>query len=144
MNRIERTVTVDRPLPRVFEYLSDFTNTNEWDPGTVRTVRTGGDGGVGTTYHNTSKFAGRETELTYVVEQHVPNEVYALRGENKTVVSTDTMTFREAPGGGTEVTYVAEFEFKGLVKYAAPLLTPAFKKLGDEAEKGIRDALGRL
>lgn len=143
MTTIERTVAVDRPLAAVFAYLSDFTTTNEWDPGTVETVRVGGDGGVGTAYRNTSKFAGRKTELTYVVERIVPGEVFALRGENKTVVAHDTMTFRETPTG-TEVTYVADFEFKGLARFAAPLLAPAFKKLGDEAEQGMHEALSRL
>ena len=140
---LERTVVVDRPLSKVFDYLSDFTTTNEWDPGTVETVRASGDGGVGTAYRNTSTFAGRKTELTYVVERVVPGEVFALRGENKTVVAHDTMTFRETPTG-TEVTYLAEFTFKGVAKYLAPLLAPAFKKLGDEAEQGLREALGRL
>jgi len=140
---IERTVRVERPLSQVFDYLSDFTTTNEWDPGTVRTVRERGDGGVGTAYLNTSRFGGRETELTYVVEKLVPNELFALRGENKTVIAHDTMTFRETPGG-TEVTYVADFEFKGPAKLMAPMLAPAFKKLGDEAEQGMRDALERL
>lgn len=143
MTTLERTVTVDRPLPKVFDFLSDFTTTNEWDPGTVRTVRVSGDGGVGTTYRNTSKFAGRETELTYVVEEVVPQKVFALRGENKTLVAHDTMTFRET-SEGTEVTYVAKFDFKGLAKYAAPLLAPAFKRLGDEAAKGMHEALSRL
>jgi uncharacterized protein YndB with AHSA1/START domain len=143
MTTIERTVTVDRPLAKVFAYLSDFTTTNEWDPGTVETVRVSGDGGVGTAYRNTSKFAGRETELTYVVEEIVPDKVFALRGENKTVVAHDTMTFRETPSG-TEVRYVAEFEFKGLAKLVAPLMGPFFKKLGDEAEQGMREALVKL
>ena len=143
MTTIERTVTVDRPLDAVFDYLSDFTTTTQWDPGTVDTVRVGGDGGVGTTYRNTSQFAGRKTELTYVVEKVVPQQVFALRGENKTLVAHDTMTFRETPGG-TEVRYVAHFDFKGLVKYVAPLLAPAFKKLGDEAQKGMREALEKL
>ena len=143
MTTIERTVTVDRPLADVFAYLSDFTTTNEWDPGTVQTVRASGDGGVGTAYRNTSKFAGRETELTYVVERLVPLQELALRGENKTVVAHDTMTFRET-SAGTEVNYLAEFEFKGLAKYLAPLLAPAFKKLGDEAEVGMKRALERL
>ena len=35
-------------------------------------------------------------------------------------------------------------EFKGVAKFVAPLLAPALKKLGDEAEAGMRDALGRL
>ena len=64
--RIERTVTTPTPLPTVFAYLSDFTTTTEWDPGTVRTVRESGNGGTGTRYRNTSRFAGRETELVYV------------------------------------------------------------------------------
>lgn len=143
MTTIRRTVSVDRPLAKVFDYLSDFTTTNEWDPGTVETVRVSGDGGVGTTYRNTSKFGGRKTELTYVVERVEPRQVFALRGENRTVVAHDTMTFRETPTG-TEVTYVAEFEFKGPVKYVAPLLGPVFKRLGDEAQQGMREALERL
>ena len=47
-------------------------------------------------------------------------------------------------GTGTRVTYTADFEFRGVAKYVAPLLSPAFKKLGDEAERGLREALGRL
>lgn len=143
MTTIERSVSVDRPLERVFEYLSDFTTTNEWDPGTVETVRVSGDGAVGTTYRNTSSFAGRKTRLTYVVEKLVPNEVFALRGENGTVVAHDTMTFARTTTG-TRVTYVAVFDFKGVVKYLAPFMSPLFKRLGDEAEKGMREALEKL
>ncbi len=44
--RLARTVTTANPLDKVFAYLSDFTTTTEWDPGTVRTVRTAGDGGL--------------------------------------------------------------------------------------------------
>ena len=143
MTSIERSVTVDRPLASVFAYLSDFTTTNEWDPGTVRTTRVSGDGSVGTEYHNVSKFAGRRTELTYVVERLEENRLLSLRGENRSVVAHDTMRFR-ATDSGTAVTYRAEFEFKGLVRYAAPLLAPAFKKLGDDAEKGLRRALEQL
>jgi carbon monoxide dehydrogenase subunit G len=143
MTTIERTVTVDRPLEKVFEYLSDFTNTNEWDPGTVETVRVSGDGGVGTTYRNTSSFAGRKTRLTYVVEQLDPGKVFALRGENGTVVAHDTMSFART-ATGTRVTYRAVFDFKGVVKYLAPLMAPLFKRLGDEARKGMQKALEKL
>ena len=44
---VERTFTVPQPPDAVFDYLGDFTHTNEWDPGTVETTRTSGDGGVG-------------------------------------------------------------------------------------------------
>lgn len=141
--RIERSLTVDVPVRRAFDYLADFTTTTEWDPGTVSTVRRDGDGGVGTTYLNTSKFLGRETSLTYVIEEFVPDERVRFRGENKTIVSVDTMTFRPV-GEGAEVTYTAEFTFKGLSRWLAPLLKPAFVRLGNHAESGLRSALTQL
>ena len=137
---IERTVTVDRPVAAVYAYLKDFTTTTEWDPGTVRTTRDYGDGGVGTRYHNVSKFLGRQTELTYVVTELKDDKLIRLRGENKTVVAHDTMSL-VATTSGTELTYRAEFEFTGLARLLSPLLAPAFRRLGDEAADGLRSAL---
>ncbi|HEX6247470.1 MAG TPA: SRPBCC family protein [Nocardioidaceae bacterium] len=142
MPAFSRTVTVNSPLDEAFAYLSDFTNTEEWDAGTVSTTRVSGDGGVGTTYRNISKFLGREVEVTYVVERVVPGEVFALRGENSSMVAHDTMTFREVPRG-TEVTYAATFDFKGVAKLVSPLTKPVFNKLFDDGAKGIREALDR-
>lgn len=141
--RLERTIPADKPVDRVFDYLSDFTTTTEWDPGTVRTVRVSGDGGVGTTYRNTSKFAGRETELTYTVLELVPGEKIVLKGENKSVTAHDTMTFTPTKGG-TEVRYVAEFDFRIANPVVGLLMRPFLKKLGDDAEHGMREALARL
>jgi len=45
---------------------------------------------------------------------------------------------------GTEVTYAAEFTFKGPSRILAPLLKPAFERLGNQAEGGLRKALNRL
>jgi len=56
--RLQKTVVADKPLDAVFGYLSDFTTTTDWDPGTVVTVNQHGDGGVGTAYLNTSTFLG--------------------------------------------------------------------------------------
>ncbi len=146
--RLRRVVTTPKPLDKVFAYLADFTTTTEWDPGTVKTVRTAGDGGYGSEYSNVSTFAGRETQLTYVVEELVPNQRIGLRGENKTVVAHDTMTFREvadgADGTHTEVTYTADFTFKGIARLVAPFMKGAFETLGNEAETGMAQALARL
>jgi carbon monoxide dehydrogenase subunit G len=139
--RIVRTLTVRRPPQEVFAYLHDFTNTNEWDPGTVRTTLEEGSGGVGTRYHNVSRFLGRETELTYIVEEDSAPHTLRLRGENKTVVAHDTMTLKPTATGGTELTYRADFAFKGLARWIAPLVAPALRKLGNDAEEGLRQAL---
>ena len=142
--RIERTVTTAAPVDQVFDYLSDFTTTTEWDPGTVRTTLVEGDGGVGTVYRTVSRFAGRETELRYEVVEHEPGSVVALRGENDTVETLDRMSFASLGDAGTEVTYTADFTFKGAARFVAPLLGPALRRLGDEAERGMSQALHRL
>jgi len=140
---VSREVTTATQVGKVFAYLSDFETTTQWDPGTVRTTRVDGDGGVGTVYRNTSTFAGRTTDLTYVVTRVRAPELIQLRGENATVVAVDTMTLAETPDG-TRVTYRAEFTFKGVWRFVAPLLAPAFRRLGDQAEAGLRTALAEL
>lgn len=142
--KIERSVTTGASPRTVFDYLADFSTTNEWDPGTVKTTRSRGDGGVGTEYHNVSRFLGRKTELNYTVEEYLPGSRIALRGENSTVVAHDTITVREEAPDRTRVDYRAEFSFKGLARLAAPLLAPAFRKLGDDAERGLSEALDQL
>ncbi|MEO3938394.1 SRPBCC family protein [Dermatophilaceae bacterium Soc4.6] len=142
--RVERTVTTDRPLEVVYAYLSDFTHTTQWDPGTVRTEKIRGDGGVGTTYHNVSTFRGRETELVYTVVERVENAQLTLEGVNKTVTAVDSMTFAATASGGTTVTYAADFTFKGIAKLAEPFLRGAFDHLGDEAEAGLQKATDAL
>jgi uncharacterized protein YndB with AHSA1/START domain len=146
--RITRTIKTATPLAQVFDYLSDFTSTNEWDPGTVNTTLVSGDGGPGTVYHNVSRFLGRETELDYTVTERVDGHRLVLRGVNKTVEAVDTMVFTADPDGGTTVVYDADFGFRGITGKVAPLLLPvlalAFKRLGDEAETGMQRELDRL
>lgn len=140
--KIERTVTVATPIEEVFEYLKDFENTREWDAGTISTTRISGDGDVGTRYRNVSRFLGRETELTYVLEEAESPRRLKLRGSNRTVTAHDTMTLTRTASGGTELHYLAEFDFAGPSRFVAPLLAPAFWHLGNGAEKGLKDALG--
>jgi uncharacterized protein YndB with AHSA1/START domain len=140
---LERTVRVAKPLSRVYDYLVDFENTEEWDAGTVRTTRISGDGGVGTTYENVSRFLGKETELTYVVVALEAGRTIVLRGENSSVIALDTMRLT-GDEEQTEVRYTAEFEFRGVAKYLEPLLTLPLKRLGDDAEDSLRIALDKL
>lgn len=142
--KISRTVETDADPAAVFAYLSDFSNTTEWDPGTIETTRVAGDGGVGTVYRNVSEFNGNRSELTYETVELVPDRRIALKGEGKVVHADDLMELSPTDGGGTRVDYTADIRFKGALKLAEPFLGKAFKKLGDEAEEGLREALARL
>ena len=140
---VERRVASPADADTVFGYLSDFTTTTEWDPGSVRTERMSGTGDVGTEYHNVSRFAGRETELLYTVTERRAPRTITLRGKNKTIVATDTITVEPAAAGAV-ATYRAAFELRGAWRVLEPFIRPAFRRLGDDAEKGLREALARL
>ncbi len=140
-------LTIDVPTSAdpaaVFAYLADFTTTTEWDPGTVETTLSSGDGGVGTTYRNRSRFAGRTSELTYTVVERDDPRMIRLRGENASVTAIDTISIAPARDGSV-VTYRAEFTFRGLARLASPFFGRAFATLRDEAEHGLREALAKL
>ena len=138
---VERTLTIPRPVESVFDYLGDFTRTNEWDPGTVETTRVSGDGGVGTTYANTSEFLGRRTSLEYETIVFERPTRLQFRGHNKTATATDTMTFT-ADGDGTRIHYRADFDFGRLVNLVAPLfLKGKLDKVADETMEQLEKAL---
>lgn len=138
---VERTFTVSRSVDDVFAFLSDFENTEQWDPGTVETTRTSGDGGIGTTYRNRSRFMGREVELEYETIGFDPPTFFACRGRNASATATDTMTFTR-DGERTQIHYRADFAFRGLVRLVAPLVVPRkLDALADETVEQIRRTL---
>jgi len=143
MPSVERTVTVEKSIDKVWTYLSDFRTTEQWDPPTVSTTRTSGDGGVGTTYTNVSKFLGNETEVEYVVTEYVEQQRLQLAGDAGSVKLLDTITF-EQNGTGTWVTYHAEMDPVGAAKLATPLLPPALKVLGDKVASSMEEQLNQL
>lgn len=143
MPTITRTVSTRADAATVYAYLSDFTHAEEWDANTVSCRLQSGSGGVGSRYENVSRFRGRETTLVYELVEASPAERIVLRGENKTVRAVDTMTMAAADGG-TRVTYQADFTFRGVAALLTPFLRKPLAQLGDEAERSLAAALGRL
>ena len=141
--KIQRTVETTATPAAVFAYLSDFTTTTEWDPGTITTERVEGDGGVGTVYRNVSSFLGRTTEITYTtVEAERPTRIH-LTGHNEQFDGHDVMGVR-ASGTGSEVTYTAEFAYRGAARFAAPLVAAYLPVLARKTVDELRTHLDRL
>ena len=142
MARYIASLDTTRPIEEVFDYLSDFSTTQEWDPGIVEAHRLdNGPVAIGSEFRLLASFLGRTNEITYrIVELDSPTTV-ALRGENQTVVSFDRITLEPA-GGGTRITYEAELTLKGPLKIADALLGLAFNRVGNRALAGLRAKLG--
>mgnify|MGYP000288845740 FL=1 len=143
MPTVSRTFTV-KPTPDVVvDYLADFTHAEEWDPGTESCTRL--DSGpiqVGSRFHNESKIAGVSTELVYELVTLDADKV-VLRGENDSATSTDTITVTPQDGG-SEITYEAVIEAKGVGKLAEPLMKLVFERIGSETEEKMTEVLDRL
>ena len=142
MANYNATVNSPKTPEEAFDYLADFTNATEWDPNTSSSKCVEGQpGDLGSRYEVVTEFGGREMELTYeTIEVDRPRKVVLQSGNSSTEIR-DTMTF--APSGtGTEVTYNANVAPKGLVKLIDPVLSLMFKRVGDRAADGLREALG--
>ena len=139
---IERTVTTTSPPEKVFPYLVDFRNAEEWDSGTKTCELVSGDGGPGTVYRNVSEFVGNTVELEYTA-QTVEQPTFVIVGHNDTTTSRDTITVTPHADGST-VVYRAEFTFIVVAKLAGPLMKPLLDRLGDKTAEQLKSSLDRL
>lgn len=145
MTTVSRTFDVDPAPATVIDYLKDFSNAEEWDPGTESCTRI--DSGpivVGSSWHNVSKIAGISTELTYTLRTLTADTI-VLTGHNDTADTTDTITVVPSPDGpGSRITYEAVIEMSGAAKLADPLVKVVFEKIGSDTEDDMTTVLNRL
>jgi carbon monoxide dehydrogenase subunit G len=142
MAHYNASVDTPRPPDEVFAYLSDFSTTEEWDPGVVEAERVGNAPVCeGTEFRLVATFLGRKTPLTYRIIEFDPPGAVTFRGESSTLVSLDRITL-EPFDEGTRITYDAHLSLKGAFKVADPLIGLVFSRVGDRALAGLRKTLG--
>ena len=154
MATYETILTIFAPIEATFAFVSDFRNAARWDPRTYRVEKaTEGPIGVGTRFILTGGVLREETArrlhlpesvagmpLPYDVTEFEPPNYFTLDGETGVVRYHDRIEF-EPDGAGTRLRYYAELEMKGVLKIGEPLLRMMFKRIGDEATRGIPDAV---
>lgn len=137
MVRVTESVTVDRSIGAVFDYLDDPRNHAEITPSLaeVRNVESLENGGK--RVDHTYKMAGVSLDGGLVEHHHEENErmVFEMRGDLTGEIELD---FEESEDG-TIVTYSAEYELPGRVLSA--LATPFVKRYN---ERELRTTLQNL
>jgi len=142
MARYRTTVQSHKTPEDAFDYLADFANAKEWDPGVVEGENlTGRPLGQGNRFRLVSRFAGRRIPLEYRITTFERPGRVVFQADQAAVRATDEIRF-EAGGTGTLVTYEADLGLKGpLGRLLDPLLAVAFRRIGDRAAAGLREAL---
>ena len=143
MAHYSASVTSPWSPDRIYAYLADFRTVAEWDPSITESVQIG-DGEaikVGSQYRVITKTSVSEVVLEYTTTELDRPTKIALRGENSSMVSVDTITIARGASGGSNVTYDAEIELKGMRRLADPVLELGFKRIGDKARNGLERKL---
>ena len=141
--RIRKEIEVRRPIGEAFDYVAEFSNAAEWDPGIAEARKlTDGSAQKGSEFEVVALFRGKRQNFHYVVTDFERDRRVVLSGDGARARSVDEITFEPA-GSGTRITYIADFHLKGIFRPAGPLLVPVMSRLGDDALEGLKIVLDR-
>ena len=130
MIRLIESVNVDTPIDQVFDYLVDFSNAAEWDPGIESAVQvTPGPIEVGTEFDLVARFLGTTADMRYRIEEIEPGSRIVIRGVGARAKSIDTVRLSKV-GGQTQIEYQADLSMTGVARLFEPFLSGAMKKMG--------------
>jgi hypothetical protein len=141
---ITETVETDLSVEDAFDYVANFENIIEWDPGVTASRKvTPGEAGVGTEYALDLQYGGSPLSMVYrVTEWDRPNLV-VLEGDGSRSFAVDRISFHAA-ATTTVVEYQADIRMKGLFRLAQPFLGSLFRTIGTGAAQGLDDRLRAL
>ena len=106
MAKVERIVTLNAPIEKVFDYISDPNSELEIVPG-ITDIRDVVGQGVGRRYSWSYKMMGISFKGEGEVIEYVPNERYVTKSKGG-IISTWTWTV-EPKDNGTQLSLVVEY-----------------------------------
>lgn len=123
MAHAESKITINRTAKQVFDFLLDGTNNPHWRPGVTDIQRVSNKpDGIGSKFKQGMKGPGGRIDGDYEIVGCEPNAV--IKFQVTAGPARPTGTFRlEAIGNSTSVTFILDFQPKGLAKLMDPVIT---------------------
>ncbi len=141
---VRETVTTSLPIEAAFDYVANFENIVEWDPGvTAARKSTDGATGVGTAYDLDLNYGGSDLEMTYTITEFNRPHLVVLEGDGPRSGAVDRIAFT-AVDDGTRIDYEADIRLKGLFRLTEPFLGKLFARVGQGARQGLEQRLTEL
>ena len=140
---MENTITIERPIEEVFEYVSTPENDPTWVSASIRNQRTSpGPMRVGMKTEEDVKIFGRTSRDTWEVTEYEPPTVIAYRATSGLLCGGVVRLRCEPVEGGTRLTHAVEYEPRGIYyKTIAPLMPWASKRLIASMDRTLKDLL---
>ena len=121
---VERTVTIERSIEEVFEFVSTPENDPTWIPASLRHERTSpGPMRAGMTTQEDMKFFGLAATYTWEVSEYEPPTVLAYRATSGLLPIVIRLRF-DPVEGGTKITHAIHTEPRGIYYQALASMMP--------------------
>jgi len=141
MARLLVTIDVPGDPKAVFDYLADFSNTAEWDPGVSEAERLDdGKIGLASRFRVLVSFLGTSSTFTYRITKFERPYRFRIEGSNGLVASEDDVAITPV-SGGARITYDAQLRLPFYLWALDPLLQAAFQWAGRASVAGMRETL---
>lgn len=141
---VKETVTTSLPIDVAFDYVANFENIVEWDPGVTAARKTAAaPAAVGTAYDLDLNYGGSDLAMTYTITEFDPPRLVVLHGDGARSAAVDRIAFT-AVDGGTRIDYEADIRLKGLFRLTEPFLGRLFARVGEGARDGLDRRLAEL
>ena len=135
---LDERIEVQRPLHEVFNYISEFSRIDEWDPGVARGHKlTDGMPGVGSKYRIDMK-AG--FSLQYTIVEFEQDKRMLMEVDSSVFTAVEEILF-EQTAAGTTVRYIAKFNFPTPLAVANRIYPAAMERVGKSTMEGMKRAL---
>jgi uncharacterized membrane protein len=124
MAHAEESITINRPVDAVFDFVLDGTNNPLWRSSVVDISRVQGKpSGVGAVYKQGLKGpGGRRIDGDYEIVECQPNKLITFQVIAGPARPRGTFAFEPA-GNSTRVTFTLHYEPKGLSRLMDPMIT---------------------
>jgi len=128
MPHAEESITINRPIGDVFDFVLDGTNNPLWRPTVIDIQRVPGKpSNVGAIFKQGLKGpGGRRIDGDYEIVECQPNELIKFQVISGPARPTGTFRF-EAVGNSTRVTFTLHLDAKGLTRLISPMIGQTMK-----------------
>ena len=141
MTTITQSVTVDRPVAEVWDFISNWENTTRWSRGVLEARQTSdGPLRVGSTLQTVVRAFGRRRTAEYLVTEYEPNRAFGFEANSGPMTSRARFSV-EPEGAGTRLTASGEAEVKGFYKLLEPILVRTLERHSQDDLANVKRVL---
>jgi uncharacterized protein YndB with AHSA1/START domain len=133
MTSVSSSTTINQPVEKVFNLLTQVENQKNMQPGILEVkVTPPGAVAVGSLLHYTSEYAGKKYESAVQVSAYEPNKKWATKTTGVPKPVETAYTFEPA-GNGTKLTISTELIPGSYPAMAEPTIKAQWQKTFDES-----------